>query len=107
MNLEEYWESLPIGKANRKTYNELCDLWSTNKRWVRNILHRLSEFDNGDGYVLIRSSKHSGFYKSNDREEIESYRREIISRATNTFAPLKKINRVLGEADGQITIDLV
>jgi len=106
MNLEEYWETIPTGRGNSMTYAELCDLWGTDRRWVRNVLHRLSEYDDGSDYVLIRSSSCRGFYKTNDREEIERYKREIKSRAMNTFAPLRKINRVLGEDENQMVIEL-
>lgn len=106
MELQEFWDSIPIGRANRLTYSDFCDKWGVNRRCVRHIMHMLSEFDSGDGYVLIRSSQCRGFYKTNDADEIERYRREIISRAVNTFAPLKKINRVLGENENQMVIDL-
>lgn len=106
MNLEEYWETIPTGRENSMTYAELCDLWGTDKRRARNILHRLSEVDDGGDYVLIRTSAQRGFYKTNDREEIERYKQEIKSRAMNTFAPLKKINRILGDEECQITMDL-
>lgn len=104
--LGEYWESLPIGRENSASYTTLMFRWGVSKRMVRNILHRLSGMDNGDDYVLIRSSKSRGFYKTNDRDEIEKYRRETISRAANTFANLKKVNRVLGEDVNQITLTL-
>lgn len=103
-NTSDYWEFIPIGKQNRMTYRELSVAWGINKRSVRLVLHRLSEYDNGDGFVLIRSSKLRGFYRTDDPAEIEAYRREVVSRATKTFAPLRKINRVLGENEGQMAI---
>ena len=104
MKTSEYWDFIPVGTDNRKTYRELSAAWEINERAVRHVLHRLSEYDNGDGTVLIRSSKPGGFYRTEDREEIEAYRREVMSRATKTFAPLRKIDRVLGESEGQTTI---
>lgn len=104
MKPSEYWDFIPIGKSNRKTYRELSEAWDISERAVRFALHRLSEYDNGDGLVLIRSSKLRGFYRTDDPAEIEAYRREVVSRATKTFAPLRKINRVLGESEGQMVI---
>lgn len=106
MNINDYWELIPIGYENRKTYGELCEEWGANKRYVRYILHRLAEQDNGDRYVLIRSAYSNGFYKTDDWLEIERYRREVISRAANTLSMLKKINRVQGFNENQLTIDI-
>ena len=60
MKTIDYWESIPIGRRNRLTYRELIAAWGINERAVRHVLHRLSEYDNGDGTVLIRSSKPGG-----------------------------------------------
>ena len=106
MNLQDYWESLPIGYENRKTYSELMDEWGASRRYVRHILHRLSATDNGDGTVLIRSAYSTGFYRTDDLDEIARYRNEVVSRATNTFSMLKKINRVRGEDPSQLKIEL-
>lgn len=105
-NLNTYWNSIPIGYENRKTYAELCDEWGMNKRGVRLVLHRLAASDNGDGMILIRSAYSTGFYRTDDPAEIERYRREVISRASNTFSMLRKINRIMGEDNSQLKIEL-
>ena len=94
-DLLRYWESIPTGKENAVTYPELEQLWGMSARSVRLMLAELSRFDNGDNFILIRSSASKGFYLSDDPDEIEAYKRECRSRALKTFAPLKKINRVL------------
>lgn len=106
MELREYWESVPIGYSNRATYADLMDAWGVSRRCVRSILHRLSEQDNGDGYVLIRSATSKGFYRTDDRAEIERYGLEVTSRATSHFAPLKKVRRILSEDEDQLRINL-
>lgn len=106
-DLDYYWNSIPIGRENKKSYQNLCDDWGMNKRMVRHILHRLSQADNGDGYVLVRSSSCNGFYRTNDRKEIERYRQEVYNRARHTFAPFKKINRILNQNENQLTIELL
>lgn len=45
-DLDYYWNSIPIGRENKKSYQNLCDDWGMSKRSVRNILHKLSEVDN-------------------------------------------------------------
>lgn len=98
-NLTKYWNDIPIGRENAITYPELMELWGVCDRKVRAILHELSYYDNGDAYILIRSSHGRGFYKTNNAAEIESYKKECTNRARRTFAPLRKIRRVLKEME--------
>lgn len=93
--LETYWNSIPIGKENAATYAQLCAMWGKSDRAVRRKLHELSGYDNGDNFILIRSSHGKGFYRTNNPEEINRYKQECINRARNTFKPLRKIRRVL------------
>jgi len=96
MNLELYWSEIPIGKSNAVNYDDLKAMWGRNERDIRKILHDLSAHDNGDDYILIRSSKQGGgFYKTQNRTEIEEYRAECLNKGKSIFAPVKKINRVL------------
>lgn len=99
-----YWNCIPIGKENAITYPELCVLWNCDARKVRYILHDLSYMDNGDNMILIRSSHGKGFYKTDNAAEIEKYKNECINRAKHTFAPLRKINRVLDVNDLQLDL---
>lgn len=101
MNLESLWDTIPVGKENAVSYDELCELWGVNARRARGILHQLSMYDNGDDYVLIRSSRVNGFYRTNNQTQITLYRQECLSRGRNTFAPLKKIDRVLNANNEQ------
>ena len=102
--LELYWSEIPVGKENAVSYDYLCTAWGISQRAVRSILHKLSIYDNGDDTVLIRSSKDGGrFYRSSDSAEISAYRAECLRRGQNTFAPLKKIDRVLSSS-GQLSI---
>ena len=94
-DLLKYWQSIPVGKENAVTYPELEEAWGMCNRNVRQTLAELSRLDNGDNYILIRSSANRGFYLSDDLAEIAAYKRECKSRAIKTFAPIKKINRVL------------
>ena len=102
--LELYWAELPVGKENAVTYEQLRDMWGKNPRDIRKILHDLSIYDNGDNMILIRSSHGAGFYKTDDREDIAAYRAECLSRGRRTFAPLRKIDRVLDPDSGQLSM---
>lgn len=92
---EKYYYDIPIGKENAITYSELCNIWNCSLRQVRRILNNLTKIDNGDNYIIIRSSKYKGFYKTDNLFEIEAYKKEYTNRALNCFAPSKKVNRVL------------
>lgn len=96
MNFEFYWEDIPEGKENAKTYDDLALAWGIkDKRTIRSILHELQCHDNGDDFVLIRSGKAKGFYKTNDESEITAYKKECLSKGKSIFAPVRKINRIL------------
>lgn len=103
---KDYWADIPKGRENAIDYYELMDKWGLTKRGVRNKLHQLSKQDNGDGFILIRSSNWCGFYKTDDRAEIEAYRQEVLNRARHTFAPFRKIDRILGHDENQLVIEL-
>lgn len=90
-----YWESIPIDEQNAVSYEKLCAKWGVNERKARQILHDLSSMDNGDDYILIRSSSAKGFFRTNDRDRIEKYKRECLNKGRSNLAPVKKINRVL------------
>lgn len=104
MTNEERWESIPVGKENAISYGDLCAMWKMGERAARNLLHRLSYFDNGDDYVLIRSAHGRGFYRTDNTEEIQRFRQECLNRGRNCFAPVKKINRILNNDNRQLDI---
>lgn len=101
-----YWQSIPTEKENAITYEKLMSEWNLSRRAVRRILHELSVIDNGDNYVLIRSSKTKGFYKTDNIREILLYKQECLNRGRRIFQAIKKINRVVYSEDNasQITI---
>ncbi len=104
-NLEWYWNTIPIGKENAIAYSQLCELWEVKERRARFILHDLSAYDSGDNYVLVRSSRCRGFYRTDDVEEMKAFKAECLNRGRNCFAPIKKINRVLSdENDAQLSV---
>lgn len=104
--LAQYWDQLPIGKENAMTYGELCNAWNMTERQARHTLQELSGFDNGDNYILIRSSANRGFYKTDNEAELKAYRKECLNKGRSIFAPVKKINRVLQTmGDMQINIE--
>lgn len=103
--LESYWNDLPTDPAKAATYDDLQQWWGLREREVRRVLHELSRFDNGDDFVLIRSGKCKGFYKTDNKECIEAYKQECLNKGRSVFAPVKKINRILRANDSQFSIE--
>lgn len=103
IKLASYWNDIPTNKNQAVSYETLQMWWNTNKREVRRILHELSGYDNGDNYVLIRSGKNKGFYKTDDIEKILPYKREILNKGRSMFLPVKKINRILNANKNQMS----
>lgn len=101
-HLELYWQEIPEGKENAVDYSRLCKMWNKKERAVREILHELSLYDNGDDFVLIRSGKSKGFYKTDDKDEIAAFRRECLCKGRSIFAPVKKCNRILKAETEQV-----
>lgn len=99
VTLAVYWNMLPVGRDRAASYEDLQMYWCCSKRAVRRILEELSSFDNGDNYVLIRSSRGVGFYRTDDPDDIAAYKREIKSRVRKLCVPLEKINRVLADCE--------
>ncbi|MGA4517390.1 helix-turn-helix domain-containing protein [Solibacillus silvestris] len=93
--LEMFWNDIPTEKSNAVCYEDLTKLWNTSERSVRSILHELSSFDAGDDYVLIRSARTKGFYRTDNIAEIREFKKEILNKGRSHFAPIRKINRIL------------
>lgn len=98
-----YWNSIPIGVNNAASYDDLCELWELSHREARRVLHDLATEDDGSDLVLIRSSK-GGFYRTENRAIIASYRKEIYNKGRSLFAQLAKCNRVLRDDFAQYKI---
>lgn len=92
---ELFWNDIPTKRSEAVTYAVLQMWWGMGEREVRRALHELSGYDNGDNYVLIRSGRSKGFYKTDNTKEIEAYKRECLNKGRSVFAPIKKINRIL------------
>lgn len=94
-SVARYYADIPIGRDNAITRPELAAKWGVSDRLARHIIAKLRAEDNGDGYVIVSFSSRTGYYRTNDPQEILHFKREMVKRARNTFAPLKKARRVL------------
>lgn len=96
------YHDIPIGKEHAITRQELAKKWGVTDREARRMIASLRAEDNGDEYIIVAFSSGKGYYRTNDREKIEHFRNEMSKRARNTFAPLKKVNRILRKVEGQL-----
>jgi len=101
--MDKYYESIPIGKENAISKLELCELWGMDERNVRATVTKLRQQDNGDDLVIVSTCKQAGYYRTNDRDEIRNFKEEVSNRGKHTFRPLRKVNRILGVHDNQIS----
>lgn len=103
LTAEEMYNSIPIGRENAISKEALQKRWGLqNERAVRQEISELRKIDNGDDFVIVSTSSCRGFYRTNDKKEILKYKTETVNRAKHTFAPLKKVNRILSEVDTQL-----
>ncbi|XCH78881.1 MAG: hypothetical protein WHF31_15365 [Candidatus Dehalobacter alkaniphilus] len=98
-----HYESIPIGKENAISKNDLMILWKMKERGVREMVEKLRSQDNGDDMVIISTSKQSGYYRTDNRQEIRQFKAETSKRAKHTFRPLRKVNRILGADEEQVS----
>lgn len=101
MGLLNYYNDIPVGKENAITKDALMVKWGMTERAVRNIIRELRLQDFGDDYVVISLSSGKGYYKSDDTEDLIAFKKEVTNRGRHTFAPLRKVNRILS---GQVTL---
>lgn len=103
-SLAMHWNAIPIGRENAMTYEDMRIRWGINERRARAILHELSLYDSGDDFILIRSARSRGFYRTDNKAEMEAYKRECLAKGRSIFAPVKKINRILNANDMQYSM---
>lgn len=102
-----HYESIPIGKSNPILRTQLCVLWNMSDRQVREKIAHLRSNDNGDDFVIVSTSNNAGYYRSDDRKDIDAFKQQTLKRGKKTFLPLKKVNRILGTHENQSSINNV
>lgn len=87
---------IPIGRDNAITRAELAVVWECSDREARRMIAELRAAPGNDGYaILSTSTSPSGYWRSNDPEEIRRFIHETEGRAKNIFSSLKDAKRVL------------
>lgn len=96
-----YENDIPVGKENAVTRAQLAKKWGVDDRTVRYRIAAMRAEDNGDDYIIVSHSRGGvkGYYRTDNPEEIRHFFMETKKRAINTFKPLKKMRRVLKDAE--------
>ena len=94
MDLENLYNTIPVGKENAISKRKLCELFNLDERMVRKYIADLRNQDNGDNYIIISSSHRRGYYKTDKLDEIEQFEKEVLNRGKHTFYPLVKVRKV-------------
>lgn len=94
---ERVYAALPYGRENALSRRELCTRLSIPDRELRRSIGRLRAQDNGDGYVIMSTSHHGGYWRTDDINDIRQFYRETSARARSTFRPLRKARRLMHE----------
>jgi biotin operon repressor len=87
MNLLDY---IPTGKDNAVTRPQLCKLTGMSDRKVREQISQLRR-----DHVIINDQSGKGYYRSNDRAEIERYVRQETARLKSIGWSLKAARKAL------------
>lgn len=87
---------IPVGRENAISREDLAIIWCMRERETRRMVARLRAEAGNDGYAILSTSrKPSGYWRSNDPEEIRGFIRETEARARNTFLAIRDAKRVL------------
>ena len=92
----DYYETIPVGRENAITREELANKWGVSQDKARHIIAELRAVDQGDDFIIFSSSdpQNPGYYKTADPAERRAFMAETKRRAINTFKPLKKAQRI-------------
>jgi len=82
-------EDIPIGRENAISRKDLAKLWNVSDREARKYIADLRTVDDGSGYVIVSVSRFSGYYRSNDVQEIRWFIAEMTKRIRNIVKAIK------------------
>ena len=89
---------IPVGRVNAISRPALSRIWHCSDREARRLIAELRAKPGGDGYAILSTANNpSGYWRSNDIEEITAFVRETEARARNTFLALRDAKRLLGQ----------
>lgn len=96
---------IPIGRNNAITRRGLMKLWNCKDRTVRRNVAQLRASGEHSEYAILSTSHGDGYWRSNDRAEIQQFILETNARAIHTFKALEGAKMVLNNI-GQVRMEV-
>lgn len=87
-------EDIPIGRKNAISRKNLAAFWGVSDRLARKIVSELRTIDDGSGYVIVSISRCSGYYRTNNPDEIDHFRNEMVKRIRSTRKAIEVAEKV-------------
>lgn len=87
-------EDIPIGRKNAISRKNLAAFWGVSDRTARQIVSELRTIDDGTDYVIVSVSRFSGYYRTNNPEEIDHFRNEMVKRIRSTKKAIETAERI-------------
>ena len=87
-------EDIPVGRDKAISRKNLAALWGVSDREARRIVSELRTIDDGTDYVIVSNSRFSGYFRTNDPEEIKHFRNEMINRIRSTRKAIEVAEKV-------------
>lgn len=87
-------EDIPIGRKNAISRKNLAALWGVSDRTARQIVSELRTIDDGTDYAIVSVSRFSGYYRTNNPEEIDHFRNEMVKRIRSTKKAIETAERI-------------
>ncbi len=95
-------EDIPIGRNNAISRSSLARLWECSDRNARNQIAQFRAKPGEDGYAILSTAHQpSGYWRSNNKAEIERFVKETKARGRNTFVALRDANAALRHMSDQ------
>ena len=87
-------EDIPIGKENAISRKNLAALWGVSDRTARQMVSELRTIDDGTDYAIVSVSRFSGYYRTNNPDEIDHFRNEMVKRIRSTKKAIETAERI-------------
>ena len=95
---------IPIGRENAITREELMRKTGLSDRTIRREIECYRRTLPEDGYIVMSTSHGTGYWRTNDKDEIDQFIGETICRTNNTRKPAIIAMQVLNNI-GQVRMD--
>ncbi len=95
-------EDIPVGRNNAISRSALTRLWGCSDRNARNQIALFRAKPSDDGFAILSTAHQpAGYWRSNDKSEIERFIKETKARGRNTFVALRDANAALRHMNKQ------